>query len=191
MVRKCVGVIVLLLCQCKGESRTKPVDLTATIRREHYCRVDSENAALMIQFDVRIRNQDNKTVFVPRSPYPLVLVSRSLRHAKEHRYEFELHAPDVFGVSPSGEADQQDTNEAIAPGRALETTTMDVTVPVPATERYNPEEILSPGVHYVQLAIEADDASGTPIHRLISQPMRIVVKQYREGEHCGPAATGK
>jgi hypothetical protein len=162
------------------DSQVKPPADTISHR---YCEVDKEITTPLIKFKINLTNAGGLPVVFYPEPYPPLLVSGTLNDLRRRKYEFQLHAPDVFGL-PDENTKRRRVPHIIRAGETVESTTMEITVPTPRTSQYSKFEALDPGNHYVQLVMDLNAVDTTTFVRAISPPVEISVEKNPELEKC-------
>jgi hypothetical protein len=122
-------------------------------------------------------------LFYP-NPYPVLLVAGTQADLLKHKYEFQLHAPDVFG-SINDPPRPHPVPRVIRAGEELESETMEITVPTPRAPRLRRYEALSVGNHYIQLEMDLQvEGRQLTFVRATSQPLAITIERNNKPKKC-------
>jgi hypothetical protein len=178
------AALVLLTQWATAQETEEQVKLRADIISQRYCEVDRRTNSLLVKFKIRLTNTRNPALSFYQNPYPVLLVAGTQADLLKHRYEFQLHAPDVFG-SINDPPRPRPVPRALRAGEELESETMEITVPTPRTSRLRRYEALSVGIHYIQLRMDLQvEGRQLTFVRATSQPLAIKVERNNKPQKC-------
>lgn len=181
-----LAVLALLSVSTTAQETRDQLRLHADVLSQRYCEVDRRTNALLVKFKIKLANTRNPAVLYYPNPYPILLVARTHADLLKHRYEFQLHAPDVFVlVNDRTEAHPRLVPRVLRAGEELEAETMEITVPAPRAFRLSRHEAVHAGVHYVQLHMDLQ-VEGRPLTfiRALSQPIPLTIERNTKPQKC-------
>ncbi len=179
-----VAALVLLTLSTTAQETDEQVKLHADTISQRYCEVDRRTNSLLVKFKIRLTNTRNPALSFYPNPYPVLLVAGTQSDLLKHKYEFQLHAPDVFG-SINDPSRPRLVPRVIRASEELESETMEITVPAPRASRLRRYEALSVGIHYIQLRMDLQvDGRQLTFVRATSQPLAIKIERNNKPEKC-------
>src|SRR5262249_36563933 len=117
--------------------------------------------------------------------YPVLRIARSVHDLADwKKWEFALHAPDVFEPSTKQADSLPSSVIVVHSAQTHQSDTMEVTVPTLHTSRYSKRAGVTPGIHFVQLVIDGDVVGRSDMFKAISQPIQINVEKNRYAVKC-------
>ena len=174
----------LLGASTTAQDAAKQLNLHAEVISRRYCEVDRRTNSLLVKFKINLVNTHNPAVEFYPNPYPVLLVAKTQTDLLQHNYEFQLHAPDVFG-SVNDPPRPRPVPQIIRAGEQLDSETMEITVPAPRASWLSRYEALRVGIHYIQLRIDLQvEGRQLTFIRAISQPLAITVERNNKPEKC-------
>ena len=180
-----LGVLLCLTNNTLGETAPR-VALTARIVSERYCEVNADFGSLLVKFEVSLTNNGDDPIRVNPPFYPVLRVARSVHDLGDwKKWEFALHAPDVFSAPSTKRADSISSSVIVVQSaQTHQSETMEITVPTLRTSRYNKRAGVNPGIHFVQLVIEGDMVGRSERFKAISQPIQMNVEKNPYSVKC-------
>ena len=179
-----VAVLLLLTVSTSAQQPDEQLKLRAEVISQRYCEVGSRTISLLIKFKIKLTNAKNPAVLLYPNPYPILLVAKTRAALMKHNYEFQLHAPDVFGLV-NNKAPALPIARIMRAGEQLESETMEITVPAPRGSRLSKYEALDAGVHYIQLKMDLPvEGQQLTFVRAISQPVAVTIERNTNPQKC-------
>ncbi len=173
----------LLIRSATAQETDQQLKLHAEVVSERYCEVDRRVNSLLLKFKINLTNTRNLAVLFYPNPYPVLLVARTQNDLLRHKYEFQLHAPDVF-FRVNDQPRPRPVPRVVRAGEELESETMEITVPAPRASRLSRYEALDVGLHYVQLRMDLQVYGAATYLRAISQPLAITIDRNTNPNKC-------
>jgi hypothetical protein len=167
----------------KAQQAEQQLRLHAEMISERYCKVDSRSNSLLIKFKINLTNTQNPAVLFYPNPYPALLIAKTKADLLKHKYEIQLHAPDVF-TALSDHPLPRPVPRIIRAGEALQSETMEITVPTPRVPQVSRYEALNIGIHYIQLRMHLDVEGATSYVQATSQPIVVTIERNTTSKEC-------